>query len=239
MNRFLLAGLLLTPGLIPSMPLAAQAPAGAPGSTLPPLQEVVERFDAAKAKVQTLQAPFTLTIKRALLRTPTATKGTVYLQGSEFAHFAFSPPEDLILHLTPKELLSYSPEDKSGERLKIGVIRNADRKYLGLGQKLSFLKEGFQIGLGESKEQAGTLFVTLTPRSLSLRKRMQAINLWVDRESWLPRQVQWIERSGDIWTLELGALKLNQPLPPAIQGFRLPEGITVREDFSFFTGRKK
>lgn len=206
---------------------------------MPPLQEVVERFDAAQAKVQTLQAPFTLTIKRALLRTPTSTKGTVYLQGSEFAHFAFAPPEDLILHLTPKELLSYSPEDKSGERLKIGVIRNADRKYLGLGQKLSFLKEGFQIGLGESKEQAGTLFITLSPRSLGLRKRMQAINLWVERDTWLPRQVQWIERSGDSWTLELGPLRLNQPLPPAIQGFRLPEGITVRKDFSFFTGRKK
>jgi outer membrane lipoprotein-sorting protein len=206
---------------------------------LPPIQEVVERFDAAQAKVQSLQAPFTLTIKRALLRTPTATKGTLYLQGSDFVHFAFAAPEDLILHLTPKELLSYSPEAKSGERLKIGILRNADRKYLGLGQKLSFLREGFQIGLGESKDQAGTLFITLAPRSLGLRKRMQAINLWVDRETWLPRQVQWVERSGDSWTLELGPLKLNQPIPPAIQGFRLPEGITVREDFSFFTGRKK
>ncbi|HJV90423.1 MAG TPA: outer membrane lipoprotein carrier protein LolA [Holophagaceae bacterium] len=223
--------------LLPALLAAALSPAS--GQSLPPLQEVVERFDAAQAKVQTLQAPFTLTIKRALLRTPTATKGTVYLQGSEFAHFAFSAPEDLILHLTPKELLSYSPEDRSGERLKIGIIRNADRKYLGLGQKLSFLKEGFQIGVGESKDPSSTLFVTLSPRSLSLRKRMQAINLWVDRETWLPRQIQWIERSGDTWTLELGPLKLNQPLPPSVQAFRLPEGITVREDFSFFTGRKK
>ncbi len=219
--------------------LIALAALGLCAQALPPIQEVVERFDAAQAKVQTLQAPFTLTIKRALLRTPTATKGTLTLQGSEFVHFAFAAPEDLILHLTPKELLSYSPEAKSGERLKIGILRNADRKYLGLGQKLSFLQEGFQIGLGESKDQAGTLFITLAPRSLGLRKRMQAINLWVDRETWLPRQVQWVERSGDSWTLELGPLKLNQPIPPAIQAFRLPEGITVREDFSFFTGRKK
>lgn len=237
MMRIVLAALLLAPALL--APLPAQTPSGTSGQALPPLQEVVERFDAAQAKVQTLQAPFNLTIKRALLRTPTATKGTVYVQGSDFVHFAFSAPEDLILHLTPKELLSYSPEDKSGERLKIGVIRNADRKYLGLGQKLSFLKEGFQIGLGESKEQAGTIFVTLAPRSLRLRKRMQAINLWVDRDTWLPRQIQWVERSGDSWTMELGPLRLNQPLPPAIQGFKLPEGITVREDFSFFTGRKK
>lgn len=215
------------------------APALAAREELPPLKEVVERFDAAQAKVQTLQAPFTLTLKRALLRAPATTRGTLYLQGSDFVHFAFAPPEDLLLHLTPKALISYSPEARQGEHLKIGLFRNADRKYLGLGQKLSFLQEGFQIGLGESREVPGTVFITLMPRTLGLRKRMQAINLWVDRESWLPRQIQWIERSGDSWTVELGPLKLNQPLPPAVVGFKVPEGVALRSEFSFFTGRKK
>ena len=43
-------------------PPALQAPAPQPS-----LQEVVERFDAAQAAVQTLEAPFTLTTRRALL----------------------------------------------------------------------------------------------------------------------------------------------------------------------------
>lgn len=206
---------------------------------LPPLKEVVERFDAAQAQVQTLQTPFTLTIRRAMMRTPTVTKGTLYLQGSDFVHFSFQPPEDLVLHLTPKELLSWSAESKQAERLKIGILKNANRKFLGLGQKLSFLQEYFQIGLGESKEQAGTVFLTLIPRSLSLRKRMQSMLLWVDRETWLPRQIQWVERSGDSWLLELGSLKTNQALPPGVTGFKLPEGVVPVEDFSFFGARKK
>jgi outer membrane lipoprotein-sorting protein len=206
---------------------------------LPPLKEVVERFDAAQAQVQTLQAPFTLTIRRAMMRTPTVTKGTLYLQGSDFVHFAFQPPEDLILHLTPKQLLSWSAESKQAERLKIGFLKNANRKFLGLGQKLSFLQEYFQIGLGESKDQPGTVFLTLLPRSLSLRKRMQSTLLWVDRETWLPRQIQWVERSGDSWLLELGPLKTNQPLPASVTGFKLPEGVVPVEDFSFFGARKK
>lgn len=230
------AAALLLPLLLALPALGAQAPvAGAP----PSLKEVVERFDAAQAQVQTLQCPFTLTLRRALLKTPTVTKGTLYLQGSDFVHFAFQPPEDLILHLTPKALTSYSPGAKQGELLKIGIIRNADRKFLGLGQKLSFLSEYFQIGLGESRDVPGTWFLTLLPRRMATRKRMQALNLWVDRETWLPRQVQWIERSGDSWLLELGPLKLNQPLPPAVTGFKLPDGIPVRNEFSFFATRKK
>jgi hypothetical protein len=163
----------------------------------------------------------------------------MYLQGSEFAHFAFQAPEDLILHLTPKALISYSPEAKEGERMKIGIIKNADRKFLGLGQKLSYLSDYFQIALGESRDGSNTWSLALTPRTLSLRKRMLALNLWVDKETWLPRQVQWIERSGDSWLLELGLLRINQPLPPSVTGFKLPEGIPLRSEFSFFATRKK
>jgi len=212
-------------------PLAGQAP--------PPLKEVVERFDAAQAQVQTLQCPFTLTLRRALLKTPSVTKGTMYLQGSDFAHFAFQSPEDLVLHLTPKALISYSPEAREGELMKIGLIKNADRKFLGLGQKLSYLSDYFQIALGEAKDGSNTWFLALTPRTLSLRKRMQTLNLWVDKETWLPRQIQWIERSGDSWFLELGALRINQALPVGVTGFKLPEGIPLRSEFSFFATRKK
>ncbi len=205
----------------------------------PSLQEVVSRFDAAQAKVNTLQAPFTLTLRRAMLKTPTVTKGTLYLQGSDFAHFSFAPPEDLILHLTPKELVSYSPGAREGERLKIGVIKNANRKFLGLGQKLTYLMEYFQVGLGDSKDVGGTWFITLMPRTMAMKKRMQAVYLWVDRDSYLPRQIQWIERGGDSWLLELGALQVNQPLPAAIASFKVPDGVPLRSEFSFFATRKK
>ncbi|WP_243302471.1 LolA family protein [Geothrix oryzisoli] len=229
-RRTLLHLLLALPTLAPS--LGAQA---AP----PSLREAVERFDAAQAQVQTLQCPFTLTLRRSLLKTPSVTRGTLYLQGSDFVHFAFQPPEDLILHLTPKALISYSPEARAGELMKIGLIKNANRKFLGLGQKLSYLSEYFQIHLGEAKDLPGTWFLAMTPRTLSMRKRMQALNLWVDKDTWLPRQVQWIERSGDSWLVELGPLRTNQPLPPAVTGFKLPEGIPLRNEFSFFATRKK
>ena len=207
--------------------------------SLPPLREVVERFDAAQAQVQTLQCPFTLTLRRALLRTPSVTRGTLSLQGSDFAHFAFQPPEDLILHLTPKTLLSYSPEAREGELMKIGIFKNADRKFLGLGQKLSYLSDYFQIALTDAKDTSNTWHLTLSPRTLSLRKRLQTLDLWVDKESWLPRQLQWVERSGDSWLLELGALRINQPLPAAVTGFKVPEGVPMRSEFSFFATRKK
>lgn len=216
-------------GLLLALPLAA----------VPAVREVVERFDAAQSKVETLQAPFTLTTRRALLKTPTVTKGTLYIQGSEYVHFAFAPPEDLVLHLTPKALVSFSPGTKQGEMLKIGIVKNANRQFLGLGQKLSYLSDYFSIACAESKEAGNTYQLTLSPRSLSMKKRMQSMQIWVDRETYLPRQVQWIERGGDSWFLELGPMQTNQPIPATVSGFKVPEGITLRSEFSFFATRKK
>lgn len=225
--RALALGALL---LVVSSPAAQAAPV---------VREVVEKFDAAQAKAETFQAAFTLTTRRALLKTPTVTKGTLFIQGSEFVHFAFASPEDLILHLTPKALISYSPGAKEGEMLKIGHVKNANRKFLGLGQKLSYLSDYFSIACNESKEVANTYQVALTPRSLSMKKRMQGMDIWVDRESYLPRQVQWIERGGDSWFLELGPSQVNQPIPAAVAGFKVPEGVTLRSEFSFFANKKK
>lgn len=224
MRGRLLAGLLLGAALL-----------AAP----PELREVVERFDQAQAQVQTFQAPFTLTIRRALLRTPTVTKGTVYLQGRDFAHFAFAPPEDLLLHLTPRSLTSYSPQAGQGQQLKIGVVRNTSRRFLGLGQRLSELSDFFKASVAEGPETPGTWRLDLAPRALSMKRRFQAIQIWVDRATWLPRQVVWVERGGDRWELELGTATLNQPLPASVTGFKVPPGVPLKPDFDFFGTRKK
>ncbi|MDR3673096.1 MAG: outer membrane lipoprotein carrier protein LolA [Holophaga sp.] len=216
--------------MLAAMTLRAQSPLD--------VQQAAERFDAAQARVNTLQAPFTLTIRRVLLKTPTVTKGTVFLQGSDFVHFNFAAPEDLILHLTPKALLSYSPAAGVGERLKIGFIKNANRQFLGLGQKLSYLSDYFKVSLEDGREVKGSYQFILRPRSLAVKKRLDLLTIWVDKDTFLPRQVTWVERGGDSWLLELGPLVINQALPAAVTGFKIPPGVPLKEEFSFFATRK-
>jgi outer membrane lipoprotein-sorting protein len=206
---------------------------------MPTIREIVERFDAAQAKADTLQAPFTLSIKRAMLQTPAVTKGTLYLSGSDCAHFVFSPPEDLIIHITPKALVSYSPSENKGEMLKIGLVKNVNRKFLGLGQQLSFLSDYFKLEASDPKDIPGTLLVTLTPRSISLKKRMEIIQIWIDSDTYLPKRLNWVERGGDTWLLELGTLQINKGIPASILNFAAPKSAPMRSEFSFFATRKK
>ena len=85
----------------------------------------------------------------------------------------------------------------------------------------------------------GTWFLALTPKTLGVKRRMQALDLWVDQKTWLPRRALWVERGGDSWQLDLGALKINQPLPAGVVGFQVPEGTPLGKSFSFFATPRK
>lgn len=204
---------------------------------LPSIKEVVERFDAAQSNAKTFQARFNLTLHRAMLKTPTLTKGSLYIQDSDYLHFAFDPPEDLILRISPKALLSYNPTTKEGEQLKIGFIRNTNRRFLGLGHRLSALSDYFKLAISEGQVD-GAYCISLSPRSLDMRKRFQSIQIWMDRTTYLPKQIKWIERSGDSWDLELHQPRINEAMPKSIQDFVVPAQAKLRKGFSFFGSRK-
>jgi outer membrane lipoprotein-sorting protein len=123
--------------------------------------------------------------------------------------------------------------------LKIGLIKHTDRRFLGLGQKLSYLSDYFKVSLEDAKDVPGTFLLALAPRSLSVKKRMKALFIWVDKDTYLPRQVNWVERGGDSWFLELGPLVINQSVPASVTGFKVPAGVPLKDEFSFFANRKK
>jgi outer membrane lipoprotein-sorting protein len=204
---------------------------------VPSLGELVDRFDRAQAGAETLRTQFTLSIKRAMLQTPSVTKGTLYLYGSECAHFDFAPPEDLVIHITSKALVSYSPMEKIGEMQKIRLKKNVNRKFLGLGQRLSYLSDYFKLDAPQPDQ--GALLVTLKPRSLSLKKRMELVQIWIDKDTYLPKKLKWVERGGDAWLLEMGTIQTNVAIPPSVINFAMPPGTPAKHGFSFFAARKK
>jgi outer membrane lipoprotein-sorting protein len=203
----------------------------------PTIGEIVERFDRAQARAETLKAHFTLTIKRSMLQAPSVASGVLYLCGSECAHFAFAPPEGLIVHVTGKAVVSYDPAEKRGEVQKISKKKKVDRKSLGLAQRLPYLSDYFKLDAPQHDQ--GAILVTLRPRSLSLRKKLALVQVWVDRDTYLPKKIKWVERGGDQWLLELGGVQTNVAVPPSVAGFAMPPGTQARQGFSFFAAHKK
>ncbi|MCL1893765.1 MAG: outer membrane lipoprotein carrier protein LolA [Holophagaceae bacterium] len=230
MNKFLMRSLRLLP-----IPLCCTFLNG----QIPGIKTILEKFDVAQAKTETLQAPYTLSIKRAMLRAPSTTKGSFYLSGSDLAHFVFAAPDDLVIHITDKAFISYSPQEKKGERMETGLVKKVNRKSLGLASQLSYYSDFFKFEASEAKDLPGTLLVTLIPRSISFKKKLEKIEVWLDRETYLPKRLNWVERGGDSWLMELGSLQINKTIPASILNFAVPTGTPMHSEFNFFSTKKK
>jgi outer membrane lipoprotein-sorting protein len=239
-ERFAMTCFSTHPSRLPAiLACCAMACATCLAGEVPSIKSIVEKFDAAQAKVETLQAPFTLSITRVMLKSPVVSKGTFYLSGSECANFTFSPPDGLVIHIAPKTVISYSPAEKRAETLKTRLIKTPNRKALALGRKLSYFSDFFKMDASEPKDLPGTLLVTLKPRSLSFRKLIEVIQVWIDRETYLPKRVNWVERGGDAWLIELGQPTINHAIPTSVSYFSVPAGTVVKAEFSFFKTRKE
>ena len=229
MKKSILAALsaccLCCPAIAPFSAIAAEAPT---------VKDIIERFDKAQASAESLRAPITLTIKRSMLQSPSVSKGTLYISGSEFAHLAFAHPDDLVMHITNRSLVSYSASEKKCEVVKIRLAKKVDRKALALGQKLPFISDYFKLESSAPADRPGDFMLTLRPRSISLRKKIELIRIWVDSKTSLPKSVLWIERGGDSWQLDIGTIQAGAQIPASARNFALPAGAAPSKGFSFF-----
>jgi outer membrane lipoprotein-sorting protein len=102
-----------------------------------------------------------------------------------------------------------------------------------------FWSDFFKLEASMAKDFPGTILVTLIPRSLSLKKKMERAQLWIDSETYLPKRLNWVERGGDAWLLELGQMQTNRLIPATILNFSVPPGTPMKSEFSFFKSQKK
>jgi outer membrane lipoprotein-sorting protein len=123
--------------------------------------------------------------------------------------------------------------------LKIRHAKTPNRKSLALGQQLSYFSDFFKMEASEPKDYPSALLITLRPKSLSLKKHIEVIQVWIDRETYLPKKVNWVERGGDAWLIELGQLTINSSIPTLVAKFTVPAGTAMKSEFSFFKTKKE
>ena len=120
----------------------------------------------------------------------------------------------------------HRPAEKTGEKLD---LLNLDGPFpLPIGQKREDVLKRFEVkqvaaaATDPAGTPAGTVHLLLTPRpQTSLAREFQAVDVWVDRATALPRRVETLDSAGNtLKTTDLTGVKVNAPLPP--DAFALP-----------------
>ncbi|CAM2066481.1 Outer membrane lipoprotein carrier protein LolA [Sulfidibacter corallicola] len=200
----------------------------------PELVSLIEKIDARNAAVQTMQAEFIQRREVSLLKEPIEMKGIFYMKKDTGIKFDFDPEQDMVLVITPEEMVSLSPKAKKATRIKIKKRRSSLSQYV-LMENLSTILDYFQIIRTLNAEGEETRTLILKPTKRKVKKKVSEIRLWFD-ESYLINKIKVVSADGDIYFLELNQIEVNKELDGDHFTTAIPEGFELGDRMEFIFG---
>jgi outer membrane lipoprotein carrier protein len=199
------------PGLSPSQRLAA----------------LVERVKLEQKKLRTLEADFVQHRESELLVAPEEARGAFAYQSPDKVRWDYLAPNPMTILIRGSEMTTWYRDLKRADRLDVGRYSAEVLRYLGASGSLEKLLEYFTVTAVFPKGDEPYRLV-LEPRFARVAKRVAEMTIWLDRRTFLPIRLRYVEAGGDTTEYRFTNLRLNAPLAADRFELDIPEGVEVR-----------
>lgn len=209
-RRALLRLGLAAPLAIATASLARRARADAP------LDQALADIAKARAKIETLQGPFTQERTIALLASKVKSTGKLYLVRPDRLRWELDPPDAAVYWVLP-DGLAYKTKSGSGK-----IAKNAQGPMGGvlgdllvlLGGDLATLKARYDLTL--VKRDATGCVIHAVPKDKALAKTTQRVELGMSADLATMTRVSIVEKGNDRSDVTFGALVRNAKIDPKL-----------------------
>lgn len=196
------------------------------------LKAVLIGFDRAQKNTETLIAAFQETKTLQLLRDPVESSGYFYFSKPHRVKWEYREPESKVYLLTEDSYTAYYPEQKRAEKVNVQHYSAKLFRAFGIGQTTSELKKYYDINLADTSDKENTFLLILLPKKRRIQKRIETLKIWVDDQSFLPVQMEYLEPDGDSTLLGFERILINQEIQASRYQIKIPSDVTVTDSFS-------
>lgn len=189
---------------------------------------VLERVAQAQARVQTITAGFEQVRESRLLAAPSRSRGLFYYRSPDFVRWEYQTPRPMAVVIAHGVALTYRPEEKRAERVEIGRMQRRVFRFLGAAEPLDTLKRYFSFTFRDGGEGSHYQFL-LSPATVTLKRRLQRVEVTVDRTRFIPIAVAYVEADGDKTSFSFHDVALNGPVGDDLFALSLPADVQVVE----------
>lgn len=181
-----------------------------------PLDLALADIAKARAKIETLQGPFTQERTIALLASKVKSTGKMYLARPDRLRWELDPPDAAVYWVLP-DGLAYKTKSGSGK-----IAKNAQGPMGGvlgdllvlLGGDLATLKARYDLTL--VKRDATTCVIHAVPKDKALAKTTQRVELELSADLATMKRVVIVEKGNDRSDVTFGALVRNAKIDPKL-----------------------
>ncbi len=225
----LVAGVLLAPAAGRAAgPAAPPDPEVAGLSATARLHALTERVRWEQARLESMAAHFVQERQSEFLLAPERSTGTFSYARPDRVRWEYEQPRPISLVVSGNEMLTWFRDLGRAERVKIGSVSRQVFHYLSASGSLESLLSYFSVSY--SPPAPGEPYVLLlTPRYGRIERRLKSMTLWIDRESYLPVRMRYVEPNGDTTEYRLEKIVRNGPMPADRFDLQLPATVEVRE----------
>lgn len=194
----------------------------------PRLEELLDAFEKAQQETKTMVGGFTQVKEDELFAEAIEQRGRLRYAAPDRFRWDYEEPEVVTVIATPDTVQQWLPARKKLRVTDISKKRRRAFNYLGIGSDVENLRRHFDIELAEDDHaHEGADKVELRGKNRRIQKRMELLELWIDRESSLPRAVAATMADGSRTTWVFSGMAVNVPLDDDVFRLDLPEGAEV------------
>jgi len=214
------AGLLVCPLALAQEPL----PPGLHGADK--LAALVQRVSQVQASATTLTAQFEQRKTSRLLAEPSISRGRFYFKAPDSVRWDYDEPRRMTVLLTGGVAITYRPEEKRAERVEVGRAQRRVLRFISAAEPIEKLRAYFTFTFRDPGE-AGNYTLLLKPTAHQIKKRLQLVEIEIDRHSLLPVKVAYTEADGDSTAYEFANIERNRPQASDLFNLSLPPDVKV------------
>ena len=203
---------------------ATAFPSGVRGTEI---ERVLLQIASAQKKIDTIEARFRQEKSSGLLAAPEVSVGTFVFSRPNRAIWRYEEPKAVEMLVSDGWLTTWYPELNRAERVEVKRYEERIFRYLGAtAGAIADLDGYFDFRLVNVKAKPYYTLI-LTPKTDRVAKRVQRIEVRVDRKSYLTTSLDYTEGDGDRTRYDFSDIRVNEPRSRKRLELSLPSTVRV------------
>ena len=172
------------------------------------LDALIERVVERQRALRTLEAEFVLLKESSLLLEAVESTGDFLFRAPDLVRWDYQQPDSMVVLFAEDTVTTYHPAQARAEQIKVSNKQRRFVRVLAGTQPLDDLISHFSITLADPGGRA-PYQLTLRPLGNILSKKLQTVEIEVDRELLLPVVIEYNEADGDSTRYEFKKMVIN------------------------------
>jgi outer membrane lipoprotein-sorting protein len=199
-------GCLLAASFVGAILMAAQPP---PSHDL--FDDLFARTLAKRESIRSIRASFVETTTSSLLQKPLVASGTVTAAPPGLVSMAYREPDRHRVTIDGTVLAIEWPDRQERQVIDISNTQKQVERYFAHAS-IAQLRSIFEISAAPDATLRGTVRVDMRPKRKQVKDGLERLELWIDGDQLLLRQIRMTFPGGDQKTIRLDDLAVNVPI---------------------------